>query len=188
MRSQGSSDSLELIVEDTGIGIAPENLEAIFGAFYQVDGSEIRAYGGAGLGLTLVRRLVELHGGRVWAESVGLGQGSRFIVRLPRLEVPTAKRILLVEDEGVREIPMASVLENAGFVVVGAATVTDVLPAMEATPFDLLLLDILPPDLVAWQILRRMREAEDIRTLPVLVLIGSESVNAEQALALGADE
>jgi CheY-like chemotaxis protein/two-component sensor histidine kinase len=188
MQSQVSSDSLELIVEDTGIGIAPENLETIFGAFYQVDGSEIRAYGGAGLGLTLVRKLVESHGGRVWAESAGLGQGSRFIVRLPRLEVLTAKRILLVEHEGVREIPMASVLENAGFVVVVAATGAEALTAMEATPFDLLMLDILPPGLDGWQILRRVREAEDIRTLPVLVLIGSESVNAEQALALGADE
>jgi CheY-like chemotaxis protein len=140
------------------------------------------------MGLTLVRKLVELHGGRVWAESAGLGQGSRIVVRLPRLEVPKAKQILLIGDEAHNRVPMASALENAGFVVVAAATGGDALTAMEATAFDLLVLDILLPDLDGWQILRRVREAEDIRTLPVLLLIGSESVDAEQSLALGADE
>jgi len=82
------SEMLEIAVEDTGIGIRSEDRESIFEAFHQVDGSESRAYGGAGLGLTLVRRLVELHGGLAWAESAGLGRGSRFVVRLPRLELP----------------------------------------------------------------------------------------------------
>ncbi len=187
-QSPVSSDSVELLVEDTGIGIQPENLETIFGAFHQVDGSETRAYGGAGLGLTLVRKLVDLHGGRVWAESAGPGQGSRFIVRLPRLEVPKAKRILLVEDEALIRIPMASALESAGFAVVDAATGADALAAMEARDFDLLILDIVLPDVDGWQVLRQVRGAEDIRTLPVLVVTGLENVNAEQALALGADE
>jgi GAF domain-containing protein/ActR/RegA family two-component response regulator len=175
-------------VEDTGIGIRSENLETVFEAFYQVDGSETRAQGGTGLGLALVRKLVELHGGWVWAESAGPGQGSRFVVRLPRLEVPKAKRILLVEDEALIRIPMASALESAGFAVEGAATGANALAVMEAEAFDLLILDVVLPDMEGWEILRRVREAEEIRTLPVLVVTGLESLNAEQALALGADE
>jgi signal transduction histidine kinase len=180
--------SVVIEVEDTGIGIRPENLETVFEAFYQVDGSETRAQGGAGLGLALVRKLVELHGGWVWAESAGPGQGSRFVVRLPRLEVPKAKRILLVEDEALIRTPMASALESAGFAVVGVATGADALAVMEAEAFDLLILDVVLPDMEGWEILRRVREAEEVRTLPVLVVTGLESLNAEQALALGADE
>ena len=132
--------------------------------------------------------LVELHGGRVWAESAGPGQGARFVVRLPRLEVPKAKRVLLVQDDALVRIPMAAALESAGFTVLQAATGADALAAMEAAAPDLLILDILLPDLDGREILRRVREAEDVRTLPVLVVTGLESVNAEQALALGADE
>jgi CheY-like chemotaxis protein len=177
-----------MIVEDTGIGIRPENLEPIFGPFYQVDGSEIRAYGGAGLGLALVRKLVELHGGRVWAESEGPSRGARFIVRLPRLEPPRARRILLVEDEHLLRVPMTAALENAGFSVVQAATKAEALTAMEAAAPDLLILDILLPDGDGWEILRHVREAEEVRTLPVLVVTALETVHAEQALARGADE
>jgi CheY-like chemotaxis protein len=179
---------VELIVEDTGIGIHPENLETVFEAFYQVDGRETRTHGGVGLGLPLVRKLVELHGGWAWAESAGPGQGSRFVVRLPRLEVPKAKRIFLVEDESLIRIPMASALESAGFAVVQAATGADALAVMEAEAFDLLILDVILPDMEGWDILRRVREVEEVRTLPVLVVSGLESLNAEQALALGADE
>ncbi|MFI5341143.1 MAG: response regulator transcription factor, partial [Candidatus Methylomirabilales bacterium] len=114
--------------------------------------------------------------------------GSRFTIRLPRLEVPKAKRILLVEDEALIRASMASALESAGFVVVDAATGADALAAMETAPHDLLILDILLPDLDGWQVLRRVREGEEIRTLPVLVVSGLESVNADQAFGLGADE
>ena len=75
-------DEVELTVTDTGIGIAPQELERIFDRFYQVEDHLTRRYGGTGLGLSTVKGLVELHGGRVWAESV-LGRGSRFVVILP---------------------------------------------------------------------------------------------------------
>lgn len=181
-------ECVEIVVEDTGIGIRPENLEAIFSAFYQVDGSDTRAHGGAGLGLTLVRKLVELHGGRVWAESAGLGQGARFIVRLPRLEVPKAKKILLVEDEALIRIQMASALESAGFAVIHAATGSEALTEMEAMSPDLMILDVILPDMEGWEVLRRIRAGEEIRTLPVLVVSGLESVNLDVAVSRGADE
>jgi signal transduction histidine kinase len=82
-------------VRDSGIGIPPAQLEAVFDLFMQVDGSNRRAQGGLGIGLTLVRRLVEMHGGRVEARSAGIGQGSEFLIELPtmvgrRLESSTA--------------------------------------------------------------------------------------------------
>ncbi len=75
-------------VQDTGIGLAPDHLEQIFNAFYQVEGGHTRSFGGTGLGLSITRKLVELHGGRVWAESAGrgAGRGSTFTVELPRGE------------------------------------------------------------------------------------------------------
>jgi signal transduction histidine kinase len=74
---------LRMAVTDTGIGLKPENLERIFGAFEQVDSSYARQQQGTGLGLTLTKRLVELHGGKIWVESEGEGRGSTFIVVLP---------------------------------------------------------------------------------------------------------
>lgn len=76
------ADAAELIVSDTGVGIPPEALPHIFERFYQVEAPMTRRYGGMGLGLSIVREMVERHGGRVWAESEP-GKGSRFIVRLP---------------------------------------------------------------------------------------------------------
>ncbi len=80
LRSRG--DEVEITVSDTGIGIPQDELERIFDRFYQVEDHMTRRHGGMGLGLSIVKGLVELHGGRVWAEST-LGRGSRFIVLLP---------------------------------------------------------------------------------------------------------
>jgi signal transduction histidine kinase len=73
-----------IVVKDTGIGIPPDKLEAVFQEFTQVDSSTTRKVGGTGLGLPISRRLVEMHGGRVWAESSGIeGEGASFLVELP---------------------------------------------------------------------------------------------------------
>ncbi|MGD8398728.1 MAG: ATP-binding protein [Anaerolineae bacterium] len=74
---------VHLVVEDTGIGIAPEHLPHVFERFYRVDKSRSRAGGGSGIGLTIARHLVEAHGGEIWAESAGPGQGSSFTLALP---------------------------------------------------------------------------------------------------------
>jgi signal transduction histidine kinase len=70
-------------VQDDGVGIPPEALPRIFDRFYQVDGSSTREHGGTGLGLALTKRLVERHGGRIWAESAGKLRGSTFVIVLP---------------------------------------------------------------------------------------------------------
>jgi signal transduction histidine kinase len=87
-------DRVQLIIADTGIGIPPEEQEKVFNRFYQVDGSERRAYRGTGLGLSICKHIVERHCGRIWVESDGVsGHGSRFHVELPiqlrPIEAPT---------------------------------------------------------------------------------------------------
>jgi len=74
---------IDISVQDTGIGIKGEDLQRIFNPFEQVDNSASRKYQGTGLGLSLTKRLVELHGGRIWAESEGEGKGSRFTFLIP---------------------------------------------------------------------------------------------------------
>lgn len=81
--TNGAGPQLEICVSDTGIGLEATDLERIFESFHQVDSSPARRYEGTGLGLPLSRRLVELHGGRIWVESDGPGCGSRFIFTLP---------------------------------------------------------------------------------------------------------
>ena len=90
-----------LTVKDRGLGIPPEQLERIFDMFTQVDATLERARGGLGIGLTLVKRLVEMHGGTVTAHSEGRGRGSQFVVRLPILEADAAE--LARRDRGPRQ-------------------------------------------------------------------------------------
>ena len=89
MRSRRSESQVEISVRDTGIGIRAEFLPYVFDRFRQADSSATRTYGGLGLGLTIVRHLVELHGGSVRVESGGTGKGAHFIVSLP-VEARTA--------------------------------------------------------------------------------------------------
>ena len=87
-----AGDTVVVRVKDTGIGIAAENLPHLFELFYQVDRSYTRAEGGLGLGLTLVHRLVEMHGGKIEVRSDGVNRGSEFIVHLPVLPVTMTQR------------------------------------------------------------------------------------------------
>jgi signal transduction histidine kinase len=85
---------IEVSVTDTGIGISPDDLKRIFEPFVQADGSISRRYEGTGLGLSLTQKLVELHGGRIWAESDGKGKGSRFSFTLPLVAVNDESKII----------------------------------------------------------------------------------------------
>ena len=87
----GHGQWLSVWVADTGIGLAPENLARVFSPFEQVEGSASRKYQGTGLGLSLTRKMVELHGGAIWAESAGAGQGSTFRFAIPLGQAPAAE-------------------------------------------------------------------------------------------------
>jgi PAS domain S-box-containing protein len=167
---QGSD--VVVTVEDNGTGIPPEMLSRIFEMFTQVDRSLERAHGGLGIGLTLVKRLVELHGGRVEAFSEGPGRGSKFEVRLPILvEGPNAKtpepserhtiaahRILVVDDNRDSATSLALLLKLIGNETHTAHDGLEAVEAAERFRPDAVLLDIGLPKLNGYDACRRIRE------------------------------
>jgi histidine kinase len=86
IQAQLEKDAIQIAVEDTGIGVPIEHQPYLFTRFYRVDKSRARASGGSGIGLTIARHMVEAHGGRIWMESAGEGQGSTFVISLPLIE------------------------------------------------------------------------------------------------------
>ena len=170
VRVEGGEAVVE--IEDTGAGISPDLLGRVFDLFVQGKRSPDRAQGGLGIGLTLVRNLVELHGGTVTARSAGLGRGSVFTVRLPavasppRVSAPTPpgrrgepRRIALIEDNNDAREMMRAWLELAGHVVLEAATGRDGIAVTTAAAPDVALIDIGLPGLDGYEVARRIRAA-----------------------------
>ncbi len=157
-------------VRDEGIGIAPELLPRIFDLFVQANRSLDRAHGGLGIGLTLVQRLVKLHGGSVEARSEGLGHGCEFIVRLPILAAAAApapppaaeahntpRRILIVDDNEDSAWTMATLQEMRGHETRTAFTGPDALAAAAEFLPDVVLLDIGLPGMDGYEVARQLR-------------------------------
>jgi signal transduction histidine kinase len=178
---------VEIAVRDTGIGIAPPDLERIFLRFEQADGSPTRQYGGAGIGLALVRMLVDLHGGLIWAESGGQGMGARFAVALPPLSPAAIRRILVVENHPATLKTVCILLRDAGYAVEGVSTAQAAAAALAGQPPDLVLLDLGLPDTSGWDLLRQIRGTARTQNIQVLAMTeAGDEVDA--AKALGADE
>jgi PAS domain S-box-containing protein len=200
--------ALRFTVQDTGIGIPPEQLAAVFGAFTQADASTTRRYGGTGLGLHIVERLVSLMGGRVTAESV-LGQGATFAITVP-LEAeaggpapaPAAAelagaRVLVADDSATNRLILRRLLEGRGVEVTEAAGGEAALVALLAgraagKTYDLLLLDQRMPDLEGFEVLARLGAAgaagpaAPAAAQAVLMLSSDQRMgDAERARALG---
>ena len=175
-------------VRDTGCGIAPLFLPHVFERFRQADGSSTRRAGGLGVGLTIARQLVEMHGGMVGVRSDGEGKGATFTATLPRLtEVQPAPtppdeagaegirldgaRILLVEDDVDTRNVMLVVLSGAGASVTAAGTAAEAMQQLGAQPFDVVLCDIGLPGEDGFSFIRRARaQICGSRTLPALAL------------------
>ncbi len=195
------ADQAVLRVRDSGIGITPEMQRIIFDLFVQADQSLDRARGGLGIGLTLVRSLVELHGGRISVESAGPGQGSEFTVSLPAIldsspatprnrAVPENRdtrpmRILIVDDNRDSAQTLGKVLELDGhdaFCVYDGLSVSDQVASFQP---DVVLLDIGLPGLDGYQVARQLRRRfgrEDL-TLIAVTGYGGERDHATAKLA-----
>ena len=180
---------LIVTVADTGIGIGAEMLPVIFDMFAQVDRSLERAQTGLGVGLTLAKHLIELHGGTITADSEGLGRGSRFIVRLPAItasvrdtatpegDVPTASatakhRILLADDNDDFAISLAMLLRAVGHEVRVAHDGLQALEAAAAFKPDFAFLDIGLPKLNGYDLARRLRELPATRHSVLVAVTG----------------
>lgn len=175
-------DHAVLRVSDTGCGIAPEALDRIFDVFTQARGDTDRRRGGLGLGLALVRSLVELHGGTVTAWSPGENEGSEFVVTLPLAPGPVATaapdapgrlgsspcRVLVVEDQADVRASLRALLELSGHAVVEADDGPGGLAAATADRPDVALIDIALPGFDGYTLARRLRELDGC---PVLVAI-----------------
>ena len=200
----------QIQVSDTGKGISPDFLPHVFEYFRQADSTTTRKFGGLGLGLAIVRQLVELHGGTVAVDSPGEGQGAIFTVRLPlRREsaapndetattnsrttvsdtLPLANiRALVVDDEADSRDFLAFVLEQAGAEVTAAASASVALQILSQSKPDILLSDIGMPEMDGYMFMRQVRslESEQENNIPAIALTAyAGEMNQQQALAAG---
>ncbi len=179
-------------LKDNGIGLAPETIESIFELFTQIDGSLARSGGGLGIGLNLVRRVLDLHGGRIEARSAGLGQGTEFIVRLPasrqqpgatstradQVAIPAAaiaasvRRLLIVDDNEDSAESMMMLARAWGHEVVIANDGPGALTLALTFKPDMALVDIGLPGMDGYEVARRLREASPERDLYLMALTG----------------
>lgn len=200
-----ASESTEAVIRirDNGIGIAAEILPHVFDLFTQADRSLAHAQGGLGIGLTLVRNLVEMHGGTVAAASAGIGQGSEFTVRLPRLPLPLPRpesppaesappadklRILVVDDFADAAESLALLLGVLGNEVETADCGAKAIErALEFLP-QVVLLDIGLPDLDGYEVARRLRALPQTRQAKLIALTGyGQPEDCERSHAAGFD-
>ncbi len=173
-----------LRVTDTGTGIAPDMLRRIFDLFAQAEVRDDRA-GGLGVGLTLARRLVELHGGSIAASSAGIGSGSRFTVRLPLadvapLEIAPARRstaaaprrLLVIEDNDDAREAVRTLLEVLGHQVSEAADGEQGLALALASRPDVVLIDLGLPALDGFQVAEALRATPEGKHMRLIALTG----------------
>ncbi len=173
-------------VRDRGVGISPDLLPHVFDMFVQADRSLERAQGGLGIGLTLVRQLVQLHGGTVMASSDGPAQGSEFVVRLPRVGAPVEQqlaapadpapalptlRVLVVDDNRDAVESLSLLLKLAGQTVANAHDGREALAQFAAFDPDVVVLDIGLPVLNGYEVARQMR-ATATRKFALVALTG----------------
>jgi CheY-like chemotaxis protein len=187
LRLYRDGDQAVLSVRDDGQGIPGDMLERIFELFVQADTTLHRQQGGLGIGLTLVRMLVEMHGGQVTAASAGPGQGSEFLVRLPlqataprQLNRPAVtvapprvvSKVLIVEDNVDVRSMLHTLLELEGHDVQEAADGSQGLESLAREPFDVALIDIGLPGLDGYELARRARSSCGQRCPRLVALTG----------------
>jgi signal transduction histidine kinase/ActR/RegA family two-component response regulator len=180
------SDDAVLSVRDTGIGIVPTMLPRVFDLFVQSDRSLDRAQGGLGIGLTLVKRMVELHGGSVSVASAGAGQGSTFAVRLPRVAPPASphsdgppvkaqagsRRVLIVEDNDDARDMLRSMLSLWGHEVEDACDADGAISCVKEWHPDMALVDIGLPHRDGYQLAREIRNSIEGREVFLVAVTG----------------
>jgi PAS domain S-box-containing protein len=186
--ARSDEDWINISVTDTGVGLAPEAVSAVFTMFSQVTDTEDRSEGGLGIGLALAQGLMRLHGGNIEARSAGLGRGSEFVVRFPRRAVelpevprasvepvqaaPPARRVLIADDNQDAAESLAMLLEIEGHDVDIVANGTQALERIAASRPDLALIDIGMPQLDGYEVARRVRKDPALADIVLVAVTG----------------
>lgn len=206
--------TLGFAVTDTGIGIAAEEQQSIFDAFKQVESSSSRKYGGTGLGLAISQELAGLIGGTITVESAPFS-GSTFLLTVPiqgkfRIAEPDQEKktvvveempipeqalsaesvvIMLVDDDMRNIYSLSSVLEEYGYGVVCAANGSEALELLHSEPVDLILMDIMMPDMDGYEAMRHIRLSEQYHHIPIIALT-AKAMKEDRDLCIkaGADD
>ncbi len=205
IHTDAEQECIKFVVWDTGIGIAEVDYAQIFQLFTQVDGLMSRRYGGVGLGLTLVRQLVELHGGSISLESTP-GQGSRFTVSLPWVEgtivaAPTVRervplpqpwtyplRVVFADDHEPSLAAYVDMLTHQGGQIAIARTGEEAVAQVRATHPDVVVMDIQMPKMDGLTAIRHIRADPELAPVPIIALTALEMPgDRERCLATGAN-
>lgn len=211
VRLEREGSDAKIVVSDTGEGISSNVLPFIFDRFRQADGTTTRRYGGLGLGLSIVRHLVELHGGTVQAESDGKGQGATFIVRLPTKAILTEKdrsgslqketedgkkdisslileglSVLIVDDDTDTLEMFSTMLSLQGARVRTATSAAEALEKLDQWRPDILVADIGMPDEDGYEFIRKVRRQPHSKDTPALAVTAYSSIHdRNRALSAG---
>lgn len=204
-----TGDCVRLFIRDTGVGISPEFLPYVFDRFRQAEVGLVPPAGSLGLGLAIVRHLVEMHGGSVTAQSDGVGRGAAFMIELPEAPIAALKdqaspapeaataigvrvlegvHLLLVEDDEASRKAIAALLEEAGADVLATSSVNEAMLAVAQRRPDVVVSDIRMPGHDGFALVRRLRAAEAAggEHIPIVALTGGgRKAGREHALAQG---
>lgn len=202
-------EQLRIRVRDSGVGIDEKDQKRIFEEFEQVDSTYGRQQQGTGLGLALTRKLVELHGGRIWVESEGEGKGSTFLFTIPLKPKPKPPEegeaqepaveeepgaaapeglspVLVVDDDPMARELLTGYLEEGGYSVSLASNGAQGLEMAKTLHPSIITLDIMLPDISGFEVLRRLRNDPETAAIPVIVV--SITDDREKGLSLGATD
>ena len=202
-------DFLEVSILDNGIGIAEEDLSKLFEEFSQVDGSLARRHEGTGLGLALSKKMLEIHGGRIWVESKP-GIGSKFTFSIPKkpeltnhtFSTPVSAMskassedgstyqkstlVLIIEDDDGSARLMKTYLQSEGYLVERAVNGREGYEKVKSLRPQVIILDVLLPVMDGWELLKTLKNDRELKNIPVI--IASASPDAKQGYKLGACE
>ncbi|MBD1863418.1 MULTISPECIES: ATP-binding protein [Trichocoleus] len=203
VRLEAIAPYAQIQVIDTGRGIRPEFLPHVFDHFRQADSSTTRQFGGLGLGLAIVRQVVELHGGTVQVDSLGEGMGATFTVRLPMMQAATETepqpslapeetslegiRVLVVDDEADMRTLASTVLKQAGAEVKLAASASEALAVLRQSGADVLVSDIGMSEMDGYRLIRQVRTIDQDLEEPIpAIALTAYAADSDQKQALSA--